>query len=248
MIDLIQGDCLQEMQNIPDNSIDAVICDLPYGTTQNKWDSIIPLDKLWKHYKRIVKDDGAIILTAMQPFTSNLILSNKKEFKYCWYWKKNRATGVLNAKKQPLRNIEEICVFRVKKYKPQGLVEYNKPSRNGKKDSPNYGKGKTNRYTQKWTNYPTQLLMFDSVQRVVHPTQKPVELFEYLVKTYTNENETVLDNTMGSGTTAIACVNTNRNFIGIELDEHYLSIAKKRVEEKRKEKENEAPTLFREPN
>ncbi len=248
MIELIQGDCLQEMQNIESGSIDMILADLPYGTTQNKWDSIIPLDELWKQYKRIVKDDGAIVLTAMQPFTSSLILSNKKEFKYCWYWKKNRATGVLNAKKQPLRNIEEVCVFRVKKYKPQGLIEYNKPSRNGKKDSPNYGKGKTNSYTQKWTNYPTQLLMFDSVQRVVHPTQKSVELFEYLVKTYTNEGDTVLDNTMGSGTTAIACMNTNRNFIGIELDEHYFSIAKKRVEEKRKEKENIPQTLFDEPN
>jgi len=226
---LIQGDCLEVMKTIEDNSIDAIICDLPYGTTQNKWDSIIPLDELWKQYKRIIKDDGAIVLTAMQPFTSNLILSNAKEFKYCWYWKKNRATGVLNAKKQPLRNIEEICVFRVKKYKPQGLIEYNKPSRNGKKDSPNYGKGKTNNYTQKWTNYPTQLLMFDSVQRVVHPTQKPVELFEYLVKTYTNENEIVLDSTMGSGSTGVACKNTNRNFIGIEKDESYFKIAQKRI-------------------
>lgn len=229
MIDLRLGDCLEEMQNIPNKSINAVICDLPYGTTQNKWDSVIPLPKLWEQYKRIVKDDGAIVLTSMQPFTSNLILSNSKEFKYCWYWKKNRATGVLNAKKQPLRNIEEICVFRVKKYKPQGLIEYNKPSRNGKKDSPNYGKGKTNSYTQKWTNYPTQLLMFDSVQRVVHPTQKPVELFEYLVKTYTNEGDTVLDNTMGSGTTMVACKNLNRNGIGIEKEEKYFKIAQERI-------------------
>jgi len=226
---IIHGDCLVEMQNIPDGSIDMILADLPYGTTQNKWDSIIPLDELWKQYKRIVKDDGAIVLTAMQPFTSNLILSNKKEFKYCWYWKKNRATGVLNAKKQPLRNIEEVCVFRVKKYKPQGLVEYNKPSRNGKKDSPNYGKGKTNSYTQKWTNYPTQLLMFDSVQRVVHPTQKPTELFEYLIKTYTNEGDIILDNVAGSGTTGEACVNLNRDFILIEKELNYYEIIKERL-------------------
>jgi len=226
---IIHGDCLVEMQKIPDGSIDMILADLPYGTTQNKWDSIIPLDELWKQYKRIVKDDGAIVLTAMQPFTSNLILSNKKEFKYCWYWKKNRATGVLNAKKQPLRNIEEVCVFRVKKYKPQGLVEYNKPSRNGKKDSPNYGKGKTNSYTQKWTNYPTQLLMFDSVQRVVHPTQKPTELFEYLIKTYTNEGDIILDNVAGSGTTGEACVNLNRDFILIEKELNYYEIIKERL-------------------
>jgi site-specific DNA-methyltransferase (adenine-specific) len=227
--EILLGDCLELMKDIPNGSIDMILADLPYGTTQNKWDSIIPLDELWKEYKRIVKDDGAIVLTSMQPFTSSLILSNSKEFKYCWYWKKNRATGVLNAKKQPLRNIEEICVFRVKKYKAQGLIEYNKPSRNGKKDSPNYGKGKTNSYTQKWTNYPTQLLIFDSVQRVVHPTQKPVELFEYLIKTYTNENELVLDNTAGSGTTAIACLKTNRQFIVMEKEQKYYDIILKRV-------------------
>lgn len=222
--EVFHGDCLEIMPEIPDGSIDMILCDLPYGATQNKWDSIIPLDELWKQYKRVIKDDGAIVLTAMQPFTSNLILSNSKEFKYCWYWKKNRATGVLNAKKQPLRNIEEICVFRVKKYNPQGLIEYNKPSRNGKKDSPNYGKGKTNSYAQKWTNYPTQLLMFDSVQRVVHPTQKPVELFEYLVKTYTNEGDIVLDNCAGSGTTGEACKKLNRQFILIEKEKEYYDI------------------------
>jgi len=206
-----------------------ILCDLPYGTTQNKWDSVIDLKKLWLEYNRVIKTDGAIVLTSMQPFTSNLINSNLKSFKYCWYWLKNRATGVLNAKKQPLRNIEEICVFNIKKYNPQGLVKYDKQSRNGKKDSENYGKGKTNSYIQEFTNYPKQLLEFDSVQSVVHPTQKPTELFEYLIKTYTKENEIVLDNTMGSGTTGVACVNTNRKFIGIEKDENYFNIAQNRI-------------------
>jgi site-specific DNA-methyltransferase (adenine-specific) len=229
MIDLRLGDCLEVMKTIPDRSIDAIICDLPYGTTQNKWDSVIPLNLLWEQYNRIIKLDGAIVLNSMQPFTSSLINSNLKSFKYCWYWKKNRATGVLNAKKQPLRNIEEICIFNVKKYKPQGLIEYNKQSRNGKKDSPNYGKGKTNSYIQKWTNYPKQMLEFNSVQRVSHPTEKPIELIEYLVNTYTNEGDTVLDNTMGSGTTMVACKKLNRNGIGIEMEENYFNIATERL-------------------
>ena len=229
---LVNADCLEAMKYIADKSIDMVLCDLPYGqfgTTQNKWDSIIPLEPLWKEYKRIIKDNGAIVLTASQPFTTLLIASNLPDFKYNWYWQKNRATGVFNAKKQPLRNIEEVCVFNVKEYKPQGLVEYNKPSRNGTKESSNYGKGKTNSYTQAWTNYPKQLLSFDSVQRVEHPTQKPIALMEYLIKTYTNEGDLVLDNTMGSGTTILAAINTNRNFIGIEMDEKYFEIASKRI-------------------
>jgi site-specific DNA-methyltransferase (adenine-specific) len=230
MIDLRLGDCLEVMKKIEDNSIDAIICDLPYGTTQNKWDSIIPLDKIWEQYKRIIKEDGAIIINSAQPFTSVLINSNLKDFKYCWYWQKNRATGVLNAKKQPLRNIEEICVFNVKKYKPQGLIEVNQPSRNSKKDYDNYGKGTCKDYTQKYTNYPKQLINFNSVQRTVHPTQKPLELLEYLVKTYTNEGDTILDNTMGSGTTMLACKNLNRNGIGIEKDPQYYAVAVARVD------------------
>tara|TARA_R110002153_G_scaffold88458_1_gene217734 strand:- start:76 stop:783 length:708 start_codon:yes stop_codon:yes gene_type:complete len=228
-IDLRLGDCLEVMKTIPSKSIDAIICDLPYGTTRNKWDSIISLDLIWLQYKRIIKNDGAIILNSAQPFTSVLINSNLKDFKYCWYWQKNRATGVLNAKKQPLRNIEEICVFNVKKYKPQGLIEVNKPSRNSKKDYDNYGKGTCKDYTQKYTNYPKQLINFNSIQRTVHPTQKPLDLLEYLVKTYTNEGDTILDNTMGSGTTMLACKNLNRNGIGIENNEKYFKIAEERV-------------------
>ena len=235
---LFHGDCLELMPFIADKSVDMILCDLPYGTTQNKWDSVIDLNSLWIEYKRIIKDDGAIVLTSMQPFTSSLINSNLKHFKYCWYWVKNRATGVLNAKKQPLRNIEEICVFNIKKYNPQGLIRYDKQSRNGRKESENYGKGKTNSYIQEFTNYPKQLLEFDSVQRVSHPTEKPVQLFEYLIKTYTNEGELVLDNCIGSGTTAIACINTNRSFIGIEKDENYFNIASKRIDEKRNENQN----------
>ena len=230
MIDLRLGDCLEVMKTIKDNSIDAIICDLPYGTTQNKWDSIISLDLIWLQYKRIIKNDGAIILNSAQPFTSVLINSNLKDFKYCWYWQKNRATGVLNAKKQPLRNIEEICVFNVKKYKPQGLIEVNKPSRNSKKDYDNYGKGTCKDYTQKYTNYPKQLINFNSIQRTVHPTQKPLELLEYLIKTYTNKGDTILDNTMGSGTTMVACKKLGRNGIGIEKDEKYFKIAQERVD------------------
>jgi site-specific DNA-methyltransferase (adenine-specific) len=154
-----------------------------------------------------------------------------KIFKYCWYWKKNRATGVLNAKKQPLREVEEIPVFNVKKYNPQGLIKYNKPARNGKQGSENYGSGTGQAYNQEYTNYPRQVLEFKSVQRVVHPTQKPVALMEYLIKTYTNPSETVLDFTMGSGTTGVACANLGRGFIGIEKDEEYYKIACKRIKD-----------------
>ena len=236
---VIHGDCLDIMKSIPNSSIDMILCDLPYGTTQNKWDSIINLDELWLQYNRIIKENGAIVLTSMQPFTSSLVNSNLKSFKYCWYWVKNRATGVLNAKKQPLRNIEEICIFNVKKYNPQGLIRYDKQSRNGKKDSENYGKGKTNSYIQEFTNYPKQLLEFDSVQRVIHPTQKPTELFEYLIKTYTNEGDIVLDNCAGSGTTGIACMNTNRNCILIEKDKNYFDIINERIDKYKQQRAGE---------
>lgn len=256
MIDLIKGDCLQEMQNIPDKSIDAIICDLPYGTTQNKWDSIINLDLLWSAYKRVIKDNGVVILTASQPFTTTLIQSNLDWFKYDLVWHKRTPAGVLNAKKMPLRTHEQILFF----YK--NLPTYNPiktPAKHkcGVKfhrvNSTNYRTTeKIVEYKDKDMRYPTSVVDITGVvnsskEKVKHPTQKPIKLMEWLVKTYTNKNETVLDNTMGSGTTAIACMNTNRNFIGIELDEHYFAIAKKRVGEKRKEKDNEAPTLFSEP-
>ena len=226
------GDCLELMPKyVDDKSVDMIFCDLPYGTTQNKWDSIIPLDKLWSEYERMIKDNGAIVLFSAQPFTSTLISSNYKKYKYSWYWLKNRATGVLNAKKQPLRNIEEICVFNVKMYKPQGLIEVNQPSRNSKKDYDNYGKGTSKQYTQKYTNYPKQLIQFDSVQRTIHPTQKPLSLIEYMIRTYTNEGDLILDNTCGSGTTGLGAKNLNRNYIMMEQDPKSFEIAKARVGE-----------------
>lgn len=228
-VSLFNGDCLEVMKSIPDGSVDMVMTDMPYNITQNKWDKAIDLSAMWYELKRIIKPNGAMVFTAVQPFTTLLISSNLPDFKYNWYWQKNRATGVFNAKKQPLRNIEEVCVFNVKEYKPQGLVECNKPSRNSTKESSNYGIGKTNSYTQVWTNYPKQLLSFDSVQRVEHPTQKPVALMEYLIKTYTNEHDVVIDMFMGSGSTGVAAVNLNRKFIGIELDENYFNIAKERI-------------------
>lgn len=229
-IQLMQGDCLELMKSIPDASVDMILCDLPYGTTQNKWDSVIPLDLLWAQYKRICK--GAIVLTAAQPFTSELICSNRRDFCYCWYWRKNRATNVLNAKKMPLRDTEEIVVFNVGKkvYNPQGLVFAPEQSRNSSRDSDNYGAGTTKKYIREYTNYPKQTLEFDVVQKAIHPTQKPVALMEYLIKTYTDDGDVVLDCVMGSGTTGVACVNTGRNFIGIEMDEKYFQIAKDRIE------------------
>lgn len=229
MIELLKGDCLEVMKGIESGSVDAIITDPPYGTTACKWDSVIDFELMWEQLNRIIKPNGAIVLFGSEPFSSALRMSNIKNYKYDWIWVKNRATGVFNAKKQPLRNFENICVFNVKKYIPQDLIEVNQPSRNAKKDSDVYGKGKTNTYIQKNTNYPKQVLFFDSVQRVKHPTQKPIELMEYLIKTYTNEKETVLDFTMGSGSTGVACKNTNRNFIGIEQDENYFEIANERI-------------------
>lgn len=226
-IDLQYGDCLELMKNIPAQSIDLILCDLPYGTTQNKWDSVIPFADLWAAYNRICR--GAIVLTAAQPFTSALIMSNVKDFKYCWVWKKSKPTGHLNAKKQPLRNTEDVLVFYRKQavYKPQGTkptdVMVSRTNRG------NYGDcSKTTRQTT--TGYPTTILDFPS-EVGVHPTQKPVALMEYLIKTYTNEGDTVLDNCMGSGTTGVACVNTGRNFIGMEQEFKYFRIARQRIKE-----------------
>ena len=232
MIDLKQGDCLELMNDIPDGAVDMILCDLPYGVTSNKWDSIIPFEPLWESYHRVIKDNGAIVLNCQQPFTTYLISSNIKEFKYCWVWYKKQTTGFLNAKKQPLRNCEDIAVF----YKKQPT--YNPEMRKGKRVLKNTGSGSTNyngftymsHYSEMY--YPTTLLEIPLPRfKGGHPTQKPVPLCEYLIKTYTNEGETVLDNCMGSGTTGVACVNTNRNFIGIELDGDYFEIAKNRIEE-----------------
>lgn len=220
------------MQWIPDKSIDAIICDLPYGTTACKWDSVIPFEPLWAQYKRIIKDNGAIVLFASQPFTSALVMSNTKWFKYQWVWEKSRFANQMLAKVQPLKIHEDIVVFAKEKavYQPQGLVEINKMTTQGAKITDNNGGGtRKTSYLQTHTNYPRSIIKFGSEGKTVHPTQKPVDLLEYLVKTYTNQGDTVLDNCMGSGTTGVACKNLGRKFIGIEQDLSYYEIAKKRI-------------------
>lgn len=228
---LLKGDCLTLMNGIPDNSIDMILCDLPYGTTQNKWDSVIPLDKLWKHYERVIKDDGVIVLTAQTPFDKVLGASNLKMLKYEWIWEKTNGTGHLNAKRMPMKNHENILVFykNFSVYNPQmrGGKPYN--SKTGKESS-SWGKFNRVPIVNKGERYPVTVLTFKQ-ERGLHPTQKPVDLMEYLIKTHSNEGDLVLDNTMGSGTTCVACVNTNRQYIGMELDEEYYAIAQKRVEE-----------------
>ncbi len=223
------------MENIPDGSIDMILCDLPYGTTNCKWDSIVPFEPLWEQYNRIVKENGAVALFSAQPFTTKLIHSNFKHFRYCWYWKKNNATGGIFAKVQPMRCIEDICVFykKMPTYNPQGLKELKEVKIRIPKEGSVYKK-KKNPSTQTHTGYPKHLLEFaneaTSNKKRFHPTQKPVALLEYLIKTYTNEGETVLDNCMGSGSTGVAAINTNRRFIGIEKDNNYFEIAKQRID------------------
>ena len=235
MIDLRLGDCLEVMKTIEDNSIDAIICDLPYGTTQNKWDSIIPFDLLWLQYERVIKDNGAIVLTAQQPFTSALIMSNPKIYKYNWVYQKNKSTGFLNAKRQPLNDYEDICVFYKKQctYNPQMTVaeKIYKRGEVKRKKSDCYGNEKDFKQVETGLRYPKRIQYFNNnkTQEQKHSTQKPLELLEYLVKTYTNENDTILDNTMGSGTTMVACKKLGRNGIGIEKEEKYFKIAQERV-------------------
>lgn len=230
MIKLMQGDCLEVMKQIPDGSIDMILTDPPYGTTACKWDSIIPLEPMWEHLKRIIKPDGTIVMTASQPFTTTLISSNMKMFKYCWVWNKKSFANQMLAKKQPLKITEDIIVFNSKIYKPQGLIEVNKITRQGEKITDNNGGGKRKKeYKQTHTNYPRNILEFSKDRPSLHSTQKPVALMEYLIKTYTNEGETILDFTMGSGTTGVAAKNLNRDFIGIELDEEYFKIAEQRI-------------------
>ena len=228
-IELHLGDTLEKMQLIPDGSVDMVLCDLPYGTTACKWDTIIPFEPLWAAYRRICKKNAAIVLTASQPFTSVLGASNLDMLKYAWVWEKSAATGHLNAKRMPMKIHEDVLVFSdgTHNYFPQGLQPHGKVVRRGNNGS-NFGVSGTENF-QEWTNYPRSILKFPAEGKSVHPTQKPVALMEYLIKTYTNEGETVLDNTMGSGTTGVACQNTNRNFIGIERDEGYFNIARKRM-------------------
>ena len=225
-------DCLEGMKRIPDKSIDMILCDLPYGMTDCKWDTVIPFEPLWEQYKRVIKPSGAIVLTASQPFTSALVMSNPKMFRYSWVWQKTRFSNQMLAKHQPLKIHEDILVFSSLKhnYHPQGLVRVDKITRQGKRITDNIGGGeRATSYKQEFTNYPKSIQVFKN-ETGCHPTQKPVALFEYLIKTYTNEGETVLDNCMGSGTTAIACINTNRNYIGFELDKHYCDIANERIQ------------------
>ena len=232
MIDLRQGDCLELMKDIPDKSIDMILCDLPYGTTRNKWDSVIPLDKLWEQYERIIKENGAIILFSQMPFTAELTHSNLKLFKYEWIWEKDNGTGFLNAKKKPLKIHENILVFykKLPTYNPQMRTGFKPYKCKQGRHSTNYGLYEQGYITESnGERYPIDIIEFKK-DSGLHPTQKPVALLEYLIKTYTNEGETVLDNCMGSGSTGVACVNTNRNFIGIELDEKYFEIAKQRIE------------------
>ena len=237
-----QGDCLEVMREIPDKSVDMILCDLPYGTTAAKWDSVIPFDLLWAEYARIIKDSGAIVLTAAQPFTTSLIASNPSLYRYNWYWNKPYSTGFMNAGKMPLRNVEDVCIFykKLPTYNPQGLVEVNKTQYRRKDKSTTIYNDmglKEGSYTQKWTNYPTQVLEFGREGKTVHPTQKPVALFEYLIRTYTNEGEVVLDNCLGSGTTAVAAINTGRQFIRIEREQEYVAIANQRISDAKQLKE-----------
>lgn len=232
MFQLLRGDCLEEMGAILDGSIDLILTDPPYGTTACKWDSVIPFEPMWAQLKRVIKKNGAVVLFSSQPFTSALVMSNVKMFKYEWVWEKSRFANQMLAKKQPLKIHECVCVFSKSTtvYHPQGLVEINKMTKQGATVTDNNGGGsRSTEYIQTHTGYPKSIIKFSSVGSTVHPTQKPVALLEYLIKTYTNEGETVLDFTMGSGSTGIACLNTNRKFIGIEKDEKYFEIASTRI-------------------
>ena len=230
-----QGNCLELLKDVPDGSIDAIICDLPYGVTQAPFDKKLPLEEMWTQFRRVIKKNAAVVLFCQQPFTSELVTSNQKNFKYCLTWHKRQCSGFLNAKRQPLRSCEDIAVFY------RGQCTYNPQMRKGKpykiKRKPPFSKNYNQQIEHTVVNdgehyYPTTLLEFPLPRfKDGHPQQKPTDLLEYLIKTYTNENETVLDATMGSGSTGVACVNTNRNFIGFELEENFFNIAEKRISE-----------------
>lgn len=249
MYKLKQGNCLEIMPQIPSGSVDMILCDLPYGTTACKWDTVIPFEPLWAEYKRIIKKNGAIVLFGQEPFSSNLRLSNLDWFKYDWQWVKSRKNGFVHAKGMPLRETEIISVFSsgsIRRdstnpmvYNPQGVEPFKKKRVNYVKTTNAYSGGHEvgTQYEQDGVGYPTNLIPFknESPKTQVHPTQKPVALCEYLIKTYTNEGEWVLDNCMGSGTTGVAAVNTGRNFIGIEQEEKYFTIAKNRIQQAEQE-------------
>ena len=233
MYKLYHGDCLEIMDQIEDKSVDMILCDLPYGTTNCKWDSIIPFEPLWNQYNRVIKDNGAIVLFSTQPFTTTLIYSNLKNYRYNWYWKKNIITGFSYARYQPMRTIEDICVFFFfsGKYNPIGMKKSSDPIRIRNDKNGINSEALNKAYKPRYTGYPNNLLFFNK-EFGYHPTQKPVALLEYLIKTYTNESEIILDNCMGSGSTGVACINTNRRFIGIEKEDKYFEIAKERIEKK----------------
>lgn len=260
-ITLYHGDCLKKMQLIADDSVDLILCDLPYGSTKCKWDTIINMNDLWKQYKRIIKKpQGVVVLFGQQPFTTMLISSNYEWYKYNLIWKKNKTTQFLLANYRPMKCTEDVCVFssggaaaasRHKgnmTYNPQGLTPVNIVKKNSEKRigkmlnqvhhlGPNNKLTSDSEYTQKFTNYPNEVIEFDIEYDTFHPTQKPVKLIEYLIKTYSNEGDIVLDNTMGSGTSGIGCINTNRRFIGIELDDKYYRLAKNRIHSVKKQTE-----------
>lgn len=239
-MDLKLGDCLEVMKEIPDQSVDMILCDLPYGTTACKWDNVIPFEPLWEQYNRIIKDNGAIVLFGNEPFASLLRCSNLKMYKYDWIWQKENGTNFATVKYQPFRKTERICVFgnfatsynkkRPKNYNPQFTVgePYIIKRKAGQREMLHTGANKATELCNEGYRYPTDIIMFKN-EKGLHPTQKPVALLEYLIKTYTNEGDTVLDNCMGSGSTGVACVNTNRSFIGIELEEKYFNIARDRI-------------------
>ena len=230
---LMYGDCLERMKEIPDGSVDMILADPPYGTTACKWDSVIPLEPMWEQLKRIIKPNGTIVMTASQPFTTILISSNLKDYKYNWVWYKNLPTNYPNAKRRPLTKHEDICVWQLgnQHYNPQKTTGH-KPTNSAKGCSQGkiyHGENIRDYAGGDTTRYPVTVIDFIKCERGLHPTQKPVALMEYLIKTYTNEGEIVLDFTMGSGTTGVACVNTNRKFIGIEKDTSYYKIAVDRI-------------------
>ena len=233
-VKMMQGDCLELMKDIPDGSVDMILCDLPYASTKNQWDCTIPFEPLWNEYCRIIKDNGAIVLFCDGLFMAELMLSNKKMWRYNLIWDKQRGCDFLNANVKPLKSHEEIAIFY--KHKPTYNKQfwYSKPyklTKNGSLSS-NYGDRKT-AFSESINGErnPLSILSYKRDVSRLHPTQKPVSLLEYLIKTYTNESDLVLDNCMGSGSTGVACVNTNRSFIGIELDTHYFQVAKERIEE-----------------
>ena len=243
MIDLRLGDCLEVMKDIPDGSVDAIITDPPYGTTACKWDSVIDFELMWEQLNRIIKLNGAIVLFGSEPFSSALRMSNIKNYKYDWVWDKNKPTGMLNAKRQPLRRFENVMVFYKKQctYNPQktinpkgiekrSLYSYNRENEGGETTG-EIKKGGVSSDYEADKLLPVNIQVFKKPNKPKHPTQKPVELMEYLIKTYTNENETVLDFTMGSGSTGVAAKNLNRSFIGIEQDQKYYNIAEQRIKE-----------------